>query len=263
MHLSSSNTPSVFVAWQDLASREWHTVARLSQVEDHFELGFTRGADRVGDIARRLFNSPLEQNYYSDQLTALFRNKIPPRSRSDFRKMAHWLNLTGDESDFELLGKFGLIPGTDGLLVYPSPKVESGRYSVEFFVHGIRHTHGEAEAHHLHGDVLKWCSEIEPGDRLCPLLDVQNPADANAVALRAENGTILIGYVPRFYAADIRAIVGRPAFARTATITVLKNNHDAPLQMRLLCRFSASVPEDFRALDDSDHQMKVEVAALL
>jgi hypothetical protein len=225
---SLSDTPSVFVAWQDPGTREWHTIGRLSRTVDGlYEFGFTRGADKLRDVAKRLFNSNLDGNFFSTGLTAMFRNKIPPRSRSDFQKMAAWLNLRGDESDFDLLGKFGLIPGSDGLLVYSAPKIEQGRYSIEFFLHGIRHTHGESDTRHLHGDVLAWCEVAKVGDQLLALLDVQNPFDPNSVALRAEGGTIAVGYVPRFYAGDIRSILGQPECARSAKFEILRNNADA------------------------------------
>ena len=99
-------------------------------------------------------------------------------------------------------------------------------------MHGIRHAHGEAGEHHRHGDVLKWCLVANSGDRLFPLLDVQNDFDQNAVALRAENSTILLGYVPRFYTTDLRKILGQPECASTAKFEILRNNADAPVQFR-------------------------------
>lgn len=253
---SSSSSPSVFVAWQDPATREWHTIARLSRIADHYEFGFTHGAEKVKEVVKKLFNSRLDDLYLSNELTSLFRNKIPPRSRSDFRKLAAWLSLRGDESDFDLLGKFGLIPGTDGLLVYPSPRVVDGRYTVEFFIHGVRHTHGNAGSLHLHGDVLTWCQLAQPGDRLFAMLDIQNEFDPNAIALRAQGGTIAVGYVPRFYARDLHLILEQRDFARSAQFEIVRNNGDAPLQLRMLCRFTSAVPDGFKALDDPDHAMQ-------
>jgi len=254
---SSNDTPSVFVAWQDPGTRQWHTIAKLSlSSDDLYEFSFTHGAEALRDVAKRLFNSNLEGRFFSNGLTALFRNKIPPRSRSDFFKMAEWLNLKGDEADFELLGKFGLIPGSDGLLVYPAPKIKDDHYSVEFFVHGIRHAHGDTGVRHLHGDVLTWCHSAKAGDNLYALLDVQNRYDENSVALRADDASIVVGYVPRFYAGDLRKILGNPELARNANFEIRRNNADAPLQLRLLCRFTCSVPAGFSSLDDVDHEIR-------
>ena len=159
--------------------------------------------------------------------------------------MASWLNLTGVEQDFDLLSKFGLIPGTDSTLVYPEPDVTSGRYSLEFFVHGVRHMRNEAP---------EWCKTALAGTRLLAMLDVQNPVDHNAVAIRPEEKNFLLGYVPSFYASDFRTILSDPRSLETARITVLKCNNDAPPQLRLLCRFEATVPQTFRALDTESHQ---------
>jgi hypothetical protein len=255
---SRSEAPSsaVYVAWQDPGTRQWHTIARLAQVGTIYEFGFTRGAEAVKAVVKQLFNSNLGEHYVSSDLISVFRNKIPPRSRSDFPKLASWLNLNGNESDFEMLGKFGLIPGSDGIIVYSAPSVRNGRYAVEFFMHGIRHTHGEAGEYHRHGDVLKWCQTAKSGDRLFPLLDVQNDLDVNAIALRAEESTVLLGYVPRFYSTDLRTILGRPECASTAEFQILRNNNDAPIQFRMLCRFTSMVPSDFQPLDDADHEMQ-------
>ena len=97
-------------------------------------------------------------------------------------KMARWLNLGGDEDEFGLLSKFGLVPGNDAILVYPEPSIEGSSYQLEFFVHGIRH---------MHVDVLRLADNIQSGERLLPLLDVQNPVESCAVALRSVNAPIL------------------------------------------------------------------------
>jgi len=194
----------------------------------------------------------VNKRYSSDELMPLFKNKLPNRNRSDFIKLVNWLNLRGNEEEFEALSKFGLIPGTDSILVYPEPQVVSGKYNLEFFVHGIRH---------MHRDVLVRCRDIKEGSRLLPLLDVQNPVDKNAVALRCEDEPLLIGYVPVFYAGDIRRILGDPSLAIEAQIKVVRNNEDAPVQLRLLCQFAAAVPHGFRAFDATMHKPIFEEAA--
>jgi hypothetical protein len=242
---------SVYVAWQDSASRSWNTVARLTRNGDRYEFAFTRGADKLNSIPKDLFRLDINERYRSNELISLFKNKLPPRSRADFKKMANWLNLSGDEPEFDLLSKFGLIPGSDSILVYPSPDIVDSRYSLEFFVHGIRH---------MHADVMKWCDEVEAGFNIAPLLDVQNPVDPNAVALKSPDGTIIIGYIPAFYAADFRALLQNPELAKDAKITVVRNNRDAPVQLRLLCRFTSKVPNGFKPLDTPVHQLVRELA---
>jgi len=115
--------------------------------------------------------------------------------------------VTGSEDEFGLLSKFGLIPGTDSLLVYPEPDVISGTYALEFFVHGIRHMHKAS---------MELCSTLRSGERLLPLLDVQNPVDPNAVAIRYIDPPVLVGYVPTFYSTDFRQLLLQPRLATKA-----------------------------------------------
>ena len=244
---------NLYVAWQDEVSRTWHTIARLTRDSEGFELIFTQGATRLGDLPERLFGMQLKYRYRFEKLIHLFKNKIPSRNRPDFEKMARWLNLSGSEDEFALLSKFGLIPGSDALLVYPAPTIVDSKYEIEFFVHGIRH---------MQPDVLKLCeNDLEPGERLLPVLDVQNPVDPHAVLLRCESNPILVGYVPTFYAADLKHILSNEALCASARITVLRNNKDAPIQLRLLCRFESAVLPGFQPLDSIVHKPALELQA--
>ena len=243
---------ALYVAWQDQTTRAWHTVARLRRVKDEYEFVFTRGAERLRNVPFDLFKMDVHKRYRSNDLIPLFRNRLLSRSRSDYRKIANWLNLSGEEDEFHTLTKFGLIPGTDSILIYPEPEINSNKYLLEFFVHGIRH---------MHSDALALCGQIKDGDRILPLLDVQNPIDPNAVALRCREQTLIIGYVPTFYASDLKEILSQSKVAKSAQITVVRNNEDAPEQLRLLCRFEAPVPAGFRALNSESHQPLFDEAA--
>lgn len=240
----------LFVAWQDDATRRWHTIGRLTRAKDAYYFVFTKGVKHLRTIPFDLFRMEPQFQYRFESLIPLFTNKIPSRSRSDFEKMASWLNVGKERNEFELLSKFGLIPGTDSILVYPEPTVVSGRYQLEFFVHGIRH---------MHKDVLAWCDKLEVGGRLLPLLDVQNPVDPCAVALRNEDDTILVGYLPTFYAEDVKRLLTDEKSCASAIIKVVRNNQDAPLQMRLLCRFECSIPDGFQAMSSDIHQPFMEL----
>jgi hypothetical protein len=140
----------------------------------------------------------------------------------------------------------------DSLLVYPEPDVISGTYGLEFFAHGIRQ---------MHKDAMESRGTLKAGERLLPLLDVQNPVDQNAVAIRSVDPVVLVGYVPTFYAADFRQLLSQPRLAAKAQLTVVRFNEDAPSQLRLLCRFECPVPHGFRALNSEPHQPVVDEAA--
>jgi HIRAN domain len=243
---------SLYVAWQNQVTRAWHTVARLTRSEEGYELVFTRGVSSLLTIPADLFRMDVTKRYVSNALFPLFKNRLPSRNRADFQKMAEWLNVTGHEDEFGLLSKFGLIPGTDSLLVYPEPDVISGMYKLDFFLHGIRH---------MHPDAIQLCGALKGGERLLPLLDVQNPADPNAIVVRCVDQPVLLGYVPIFYAADLRQLLSQAQLADKAQLTVLRFNEDAPSQLKLLCRFACPVPHGFRALSSEAELMSVEEKA--
>jgi hypothetical protein len=89
--------------------------------------------------------------------------------------------------------------------------------------------------------------QLRPGDQLALMLDLANPHDQNAVAVRTTDARdrFLIGYVPRYLARDIGTVFVNchPDFVR---VSVERVNAGAPLQMRLLCRMNSCWPDDFR-----------------
>jgi hypothetical protein len=230
---------NLYVAWQDEITRAWRTIARLHRASNGYELSFTQGADKLKSIPSELFRMDVKSTYVFSDLIPMFKNKLPPRSRNDFLKMAGWLNLRGDEDEFTMLSRFGLIPGSDSILIYPEPEIASNKYTLQFFVHGIRH---------MHRDAVSLCDDLHSGTKLLPVLDVQNPVDKNAVALRCENESVLLGYVPTFYASDLYKLLSDANVAKSAIVRVVKSNIDAPLQLRLLCSFEAAVPDNFQSL---------------
>ena len=102
---------NLYVAWQNQATRVWHTVARLSRSKAGYELVFTQGIASLPAIPSDLFRMDVKRRYSSDELFPLFRSRVPSH-RADFRKMAQWLNVIEGEDEFGLLSKFGLIPGS-------------------------------------------------------------------------------------------------------------------------------------------------------
>lgn len=242
----------LYVAWQEPTTRTWHTIARLRRNKEEYEFLFTRGVTKLNSIPLDLFRMDVTKRYRSAELIPLFRNRLLSRNRADFPKVAGWLGLKGDENEFETLAKFGLIPGSDAILIYPAPDLIERNYSVEFFVHGIRHMNSEMAVH---------CETLSEGSPLLPLLDVKNPVDPNAVAFRTTDDFRLLGYLPAFYAGDVRSILANPSLAKSTKIFVVKNNKDAPIQLRLLCRIEAVVDQNFISLNSEVHRPLLEEAA--
>lgn len=234
----------LYIASQDESTRKWHTIAMLTKLNVGYQFVFTKGVRHLRSIPNDLFGMSITDKYDFQNLIPILKNRLPSRTRPDFSKLANWLNLEGNEDEFTMLSRFGLIPGTDALLLYPEPQMDRGLYNIEFFVHGIRHMHPAAK---------DCCETILEGDRLLPVLDVQNPMDPNAVAIRS-NDSVLIGYVPAFYAWDFSKILREPRWNRDARITVVRNNTGAPDQLRLLCKFTAEVGPNFEISKDETQQ---------
>jgi hypothetical protein len=133
---------------------------------------------------------------------------------------------------------------TDMVEVFPCPVPDAeGCYFNKFFLHGIRWVSPFA---------IDRISRLKTGEMLKVLLDYQNENDPYAVAVRTESDRTLIGYVPRYLAEDITALLS--GCVGLLELSVDRVNRDAPLQNRLLCQLKACWPEDFRPCSGEDFQ---------
>ena len=122
---------------------------------------------------------------------------------------------------------------------------ELGFYLNKFFMHGLRYMPETARNR---------IKSLEPGEPLYPMLDLCNPNDPSAVALRTVNGDrVMLGYVPRYLAQDVRKLFQGcdPSLIR---VYVHHVNPDAPLQQRLLCRMNACWPRGFQPCSGEEFQ---------
>lgn len=236
---------TLYVAWQDGATRRWHTIARLQKQGEGYEFVFTKGISGLTDLARQLFGMNGGDVYKFRDLIPLFKNRMLPTNRADYKKIADWVGILPEDDEFSRLCKLGLIPGTDSMLLYAAPEMVGIKYKLNFFVHAIRH---------MHEDAKLWCANVSVGSKLCPLLDVQNKADPDAVALKCPDENVLVGYVPAFYAHDLKTILSNEECARHAEILISKNNKEAPEQLKLMCEVSTYVPHGFVPLGTHNHE---------
>jgi hypothetical protein len=114
----------------------------------------------------------------------------------------------------------------------------------KFFLHGLRHMPEAARTRVL---------TLQPDEPLFPMLDVCNPVDPNAVALRDENERVMLGYIPRYLAHDGWKLFQDcdPDYIK---VFVHRVNKDAPLQQRLLCRMHACWPDGFEPCSGEEFQ---------
>ena len=99
---------------------------------------------------------------------------------------------------------------------------------------------------------VKRVDTLCPGEQLFLMPDPQNPLDAHALALRTTAPVTLVGYCPRYFNRDWLVLL-RDDPVNTGVI-VERVNHDAPMQLRLLCRITAPWPEHFQPCVDEEYE---------
>ena len=236
---------TLFVYWQDPDTRRWHVVGRLTHSQELFRFVYTQGAlasPRFVPFGRM---TGLQDEYQSRELFPLFSNRLLPKSRPEYRDFLNWLAMDNGNADpLMLLGRSGGLRGTDTLAMYPMPVPEGDNsYRVTFFCHGMRYM-GKS-----FGETV---SVLQTYETLYPMYDMQNPSDKNALALRTNDPATMIGYCPRFFAKDFRSLL--EACPKEARISVLRINHGAPIEFRLLCEFKSPWPKGFSACSDVEYK---------
>ncbi|MEM7674999.1 MAG: DNA-binding protein [Myxococcota bacterium] len=247
--MATENGPVLFLAWQDAASRRWYPIGRLSCEGGIYRYvyvaGFTRAASEAG-LAPPIGFPDIDREYRSDRLFPLFANRVMSSSRSDYGDYLARLNIAdGPTAPLEILARQRGSRPTDPFEVFlwPLTVTEEGpRFRATFFVHGLRHGPRTAQAR---------AAELLPGDPLLPMPDWCNSFDPHAIALRTVDKHI-IGFVPRYYAADLMRI---HAAQITPTFAVERvNPPPAPTQERVLCRVDAAWRAPTPPLSDGDYR---------
>jgi hypothetical protein len=184
--------------------------------------------------------------YESRELFPLFANRLLSRKRPEYGDFLQWVAVpVGQDDPLTLLARTGGIRETDTLAVFPCLERQSDNtYSVQFFSHGLRHfSAGSVERVH----------NLRAGDPLYLMLDPQNLHDPGAVALRTDDPLALVGFCPRYFARDFRFLLER-SDPKAVRVIVERVNHEAPIQLRLLCRLTAPWPENFQPYSDEVYE---------
>ncbi len=251
---------ALFVAWRsrnDTCSR-WGPVGRLERCADVYRFVYTRGAQTLEGFQPFPGMEDLHAIYESTELFPLFANRLPAPVRKEYEAFLTWAGFdpTDPPDPIALLGVTEGRRTTDPIEVFPCPTPsENGAYITKFFLHGLQR---------MDPDVHDRIATLQRGERLALMLDIMNPYDRNAVAVRTAGPQerMLIGYVPRYLAYDIRRLCCEcePDFIE---VTVERVNPDAPLQHRLLCRMEACWPEGFRPCSGDEFQPLVSAPSTM
>ncbi len=138
--------------------------------------------------------------------------------------------------------------------LYPKPaRDESGLYCTHFF--GIRYFPEEA-----HERVV----ELDAGEKLLLVRDIQNKYDPRAVMLRTNErrprDIHLVGFCPRYMLDDILHLWDR--VPNSVRVTVERVNlPPAPVRFRLRCRLTSEWPAGFQPFAGFEHQAIPEAAS--
>ena len=241
------------IFWQNPKTRRWYPVGILTRTANLYEFVYTKGAKDAEGFLPFGRIKDLGKIYQSPELFPLFANRVMARSRPEYDHYVRWIGAdTAPDDEMLILARTGGTRATDSLTVYAKPEPnERSEFDLLFLCHGIRH---------LPRAAIERINALKEGDTIFPMLDVLNPFDANAVSLRTTDPAWLIGYVPRFFAKDIRTCIQATDPSRI-TLQVARVNPDAPLQLRLLCRLTAPWPESFEPCSGPEFEPLVKTRA--
>lgn len=226
----------------------WGPVGRLEHDNGVYRFVYTKGARTLEGFRPFHGMEDLNRIYESDDLFPIFKNRLLPESRSEYEAYLRWSGFDPNEppDPISILGVTEGIRQTDSIELFPCPLPDvQGCYLNKFFLHGLRWM---PEAARQRINVLK------EKDELFLMVDLCNPADPHAVAVRTgDENRFMVGYVPRYLARDVWTLFSqcRPEYIK---VFVHRVNLDAPLQQRLLCRMHACWPAGFEPCSDEDFQ---------
>ncbi|MGI2141587.1 HIRAN domain-containing protein [Shewanella baltica] len=234
---------SVFVIWKDSEDGMWHPVAKLTRSEDGYRFYYTKGANNKNFIAFPRMDD-LAKVYHSASMFSFFTNRLIPTNRPEFKMMLEWSDIHAQGYDeLDLLGVSGGARKTDEFRIIPEPEVTlSGLYKIRFFISGVRYLTAEG------ADRVK---KLEEGEELTLVYEDTNLHDCKAI-LVATKDNVPVGYCPKYFNCDIRALLEDPKLS-SHSLRVVKVNQDAPSQFRVLCEFVTRWPKGFSPLVSEEY----------
>lgn len=239
---------SLFLAWQaptqSPSSRAWFPVGRLDAElsSPSYRFRYTGGAltaQAQAGFEPLLAFPEFRQDYRSDELFPLFKNRVLSPNRKDFDEYLEWLDLDRRHADpIEILEVSGGSRETDNLEVFPKiQKDAEGNFRIRFFLHGLRHLGSVAQERAAH---------LKAGDGLRVSVELNNPATRLAVPLHTED-YIMIGWAPRYLVDDLLASVPHAPLLAASVARI--NEGNAPMNKRILIDYHGRVSDGWEPMD--------------
>jgi hypothetical protein len=233
----------LYVTSQNELTREWVPVAELRQLDEGYELRYTRGAQRLPGFEGLSRMQALDKVYYSRTLFPFFSNRLIPKSRPEYKSYVRWLGLDAlPSSPLEMLAVTGGVRATDNYELVAPPRAVNGQLELDFFPRGLRY---------LHESALSLAMNTPEGSKIYLMKDVQNSKDPTALAIRTEYPqAMLLGYVPRYYCPGLIRLLDNPDVRLEGSAKRI--SPDAPLDMKALITLRAIIPDGFELLSEVD-----------
>jgi len=223
---------SVYLAWQEPNTKEWHVVGMLKQYQEGFTFNYTVGAQASAKFIPFSGMENLAKTYVSTELFPLFKNRLLSKNRPEYPRFIDWLGLAKENvSPISILGRSGALRGTDTLQMFNRIDVNSdGSFEHIFFAHGLSH---------LAPSALDRVLSLKKGDLLCLCPDCQNSYDGNAIIIRANNPAEIVGYCPRFFTKYVGDFLRQNSSNISLYVEALSKN--APANYQLMCTLKGKV----------------------
>jgi len=244
---------TIFVAWQDPETRDWKTVGRLNRDHEFFRFAYTEGAKDSKNFKPFGRMNELDAVYKSDKLFPLFANRILPKSRPEYLDYMRWLGLNAENHDvMEELSRSAGLRATDSLEMFPYPEpVGENNYEIHFFSRGLSH---------MYKDNQDRARTLCQGESLYLMGDLQNPHDKMALLMRTNDPVSLIGYLPRYYSAEVCQLI-KSNGVENVKVEVEQVNVNAPIQYRVMCKLTSKWPVNFSPFSDKQFQPLAEITS--
>lgn len=246
---------TLFLAWQDRErTRKWFPIGRLDAdvARSRYRFRYTGGAE---DARKQVGFPPLwdfpdlGKDYRSPELFPLFRNRVIAPGRPDRADYLSNLDLPEDADPIEILSVNGGSRMTDHHEVFPKlVKGEDGGFRCRFFLHGWRHTNGEARQR---------LERLKANEKLYVTLELTNPVTALAVQIQTEDYH-MVGWTPRYLVRDlVEAMAYSPGRYRARVVKV--NPIPPPSRQRVLIELSGHWPREHEPMSSPEFRPLPEI----
>lgn len=237
----------LLVLWQHPDTRELIPIGRFGYHANTYSFAYTRAAAGIPEF-RPLPGLPdLQRRFDSDQIPAVFGQRVMGRDRPDFDGYVRALGLDPtNATPWEQIVESGGRRAGDTLQFMPLPCLVEGRALARFLVNGVRHIPEEPHTlvgnRTIHVSVDQQESALQSLTRGSTVLiepEDGNPEDPAACLVTVDR--VPVGWVPRALSASVRDLAGRSLEAQVHRV----GEPGTPPHVRLVLDLDVPAPPGF------------------